>query len=76
MPLIRAVASVVWLVLSLSAGHAPTPTNPAPCSLSDSGFDFVRIDEVSASRALVRAPMQSSRSFRRQEAAGAAEGAV
>jgi hypothetical protein len=73
--MIRAVASVAWLGMSLSAVHARTPTNPAPSSLPDSGFDFVRIDEVSASRTLARAPMQFSRSLRRQEAAGAA-GAV
>ena len=50
--MIRAVASVAWLGLSLSAVHARTPTNPAPSSLPNSGFDFVRIDEVSASRTL------------------------
>jgi hypothetical protein len=30
MPMIRAVASVAWLALGLSAGHAQTPTTPAP----------------------------------------------
>jgi phenylacetate-CoA ligase len=46
--------------------------NPAPGSLSVSGFDFVRIDEVSPSRTLARAPMQFSQSFWRQKAVGAA----
>jgi hypothetical protein len=36
MPMIRAVASVAWLVLSLSAGHAQTPTNQAPRQCSQS----------------------------------------